>query len=156
MQLLPLLLAILAFAGPAWGQSKEDVIACIEAVLSLPEAAPVFQTDLYGRKSVVIRQNDGSAIRPQEEYRLLGLMNEEDFRDFPLPVRVMRENEMQSAGVPWDESLSVGMQYEEGKMNVLLQTRLNDDRRQGFYGMFQLEQSDGEWQVAKKSVRIGR
>lgn len=147
---------ILAFSIQLQAQTTEDIVQCLNLILDLPEMEPAYQIELFGGKTAVL-------LKRQSGYRAIEkVMNDiysEDFDDLYNEVEVMTEAEIQAEGILLAHVLTYGLNYNPNtqEMNIIIQTNLNEDRRQRLIGQFTLQKVDEEeWEIKSQAVELVR
>lgn len=153
MKTLWSVLFLLALSAGSRAQSRQDLIACLELVLSDPAMQPAFQHDLPGGPAVVILREEAPEIgdSPLEHY--FRELTPEDFH-LHQQVLLLSPAEFRQLDIPEAGTLNVGMSFQPDKqvMMVFLQTTLLYAEPTDLQGWFRLKKENGEWRVINRQV----
>ena len=153
--ILPILFCLnLCCVQNLYAQTTEDIVQCLQLILERDDMEPAFQIDLFGGKTAVLLKQQ-SSFRPID--KAMNDIYSEDFDDLFREVEVMTEAAIKAEGILIENVLTYGLTYfpNTEEMDVILQTNLNEDRRQRLIAKFTLQKiAEEEWEIKSQAVDL--
>lgn len=153
VRLFIVMYALLAGTCVSFSQTKEDIVAVIKAISSVPDIEPVFQVQLSEGPTMVILKNDKMGSNPNEVERQFYLLTDDDFWGFPRSVRIMTAQEADRYGVKRDMMVNLGLSFSEDNCNARLSAGI-EENEQLLQGSISLIKSGFDWEVKGKHIQL--
>ena len=135
-------------------QTKDDLVDILEAIADDPQAAPLFQVDLSGGKTMVLLRdlnrgvNQGIRAYEQLFYDLL----DEDLSFASQPIRIMSQEEAVQQGADPQLCTTIGYRISEDQADIMLRATIEGENN-FFQGAFTLRKEFSGWEITGRNIR---
>jgi hypothetical protein len=138
------------------GQTKEDLLACIEKAFSAPEMEQFMEQEWGEVRTLYIVQRRNN-INQMPFFDLLNQLDPSDFFGFPYAIELIDEQQEEQLLKDRSERsrsvISVSGQFREPRLSMTIAGPLPGDLRKTMMGSFVFEKEAGTWDVIQSHVQ---
>lgn len=151
MKILQILFFV-AMTLPTFGQSKTDLINCLNLIFDRSEFQPAYSSHDATDGNVIISRT-GSRYQMGKKLTLNNLINslsQDDFRDTDNYIKVITGNELENQGIPLPATLRIFGHGTESGMNLSFETTHFNEAQQYSWN-YRLIKIDEQWEITGNS-----
>ncbi|NND08290.1 MAG: hypothetical protein HKN87_18075 [Saprospiraceae bacterium] len=149
------LFSLLMLPSLATSQTKEDLIAILDAITELPEVDPVFQAEVSGGPALVLMRPNDRKIAASGGFsnELLYDLQNHDLTFLSRPVQIMTEGEASQYGLQGRHLTILTYRFlGDQEASILMSCMLQEGDRT-WQGLFSLVNDFGSWIVKGKNIQ---
>ena len=147
-----LLLSIFLFCNViVFGQTKEDLLACLEIIFEQDEFQIAFENDVTSSGAVVLEINPQKGYNQSKEQKIKASLTQDDFYDFDRPVEIFNIGNRQNGDIPREYYLTFFFGGADDNLRFSLSTVTREDNMYCTWN-YSLVKDDEEWEIKGRDL----
>jgi len=136
------------------GQTKEDVLTCLNLILSEDDLDIAYNNNITSSNEVVIVSSGRSNYNATEIEKIRNRLTQDDFYDFDRDVKVVQGNteQLKRLGIPEIFTLSLFVAGDENELVFRMSTQIKGENIQAHWD-YKLHKNDEEWEIVGNNMR---
>lgn len=134
-----------------FGQTKEDILACLELIFEQDEFQVAFENDITSSGAVVMEINPNRGYNDNSVQAIKSQLTQDDFYDFDRPVEILIIGNRQNPDTPKHYYLDFLFGGDKDNLRFNLWTVTRDDNMYCTW-MYSLVKKFDEWEIVGRNL----
>jgi len=147
-----LLLSLFLFCNTiVFGQTKADLLDCLEVIFEQDEFQIAFENEIRSNGALVIEINPKKWHSPNKSQELKSELTQDDFYDFDRPVEIFYLGNRENGDLPKQYYLDFNFGGDEKNLRFILNTVTREDNLYRSW-VYNLTKNDEEWEIEGRNL----
>ena len=132
----------------SFGQTKEDVVDCLNLIFSQNEFQPAFSNDLTPNGAIIITADGNRRLRAEPLQKIRSTLTQDDFYNFDHAIQVVQggTEELERLGISPLHILNFWMSGTDKQINFGLSTFLQHENTR-YRWSYNMQKEGGKWRI---------
>ena len=143
---------LITISNTSYGQTKADVMDCLNAIFLHHAFQPAFVSDMYRNGNLIIVSGKSSISQSRNKLGIIRQsLRKDDFYASPYKIEVLREEELEPLGIKEFAVLDLSFRGDKSNFRFRLSTTVTDESLRYTWN-YQFIKVDGVWELNVHTV----